>query len=63
MKRTKELYEESQPVSLEQQIEFKEFNTLYHLTDDDDMTDYYREREQELFDESFNNYFDSRYEY
>jgi len=61
MIRTKELYEQSQPVTLLEQIEFKEFNTSYHLTDND-MTDYHREREEELFDEKFNNYFENRYE-
>lgn len=66
MIRTKELYEQTLPVSKEEQVAFNTFNKDYHIEpvmDEEDMTDYWRERQEDIFNEQFNAHFENRYEW
>lgn len=64
---TKELWERSEPVNPQQQKELKDYTTnvnLYpRLDEDEDLTDEWRERQEELFEEQMNAFFENRYEY
>lgn len=63
MIRTKELYEQTQPVSLEEQVAFNTFNKEYHyiprFDDENDEYDYYREMQEEQEQRMMNDYWES----
>jgi hypothetical protein len=67
MSNTKELWERSEPATPTQQKEIRDYtnnlNLYPRMDEDEDLTDEWRERQEELFEEQMNAYFENRYEY